>query len=122
MTNMRLSEVKEILKAKVATGEGNMDMVLRAGAGSDLMSDLLRGSKEGVLVLSGLNNIQVIRTAVIAGVSALVLVRGKEPDEEMKAQAREHGLPLLTTPFTMFTACGRLFSAGLRGVDPKKAA
>jgi predicted transcriptional regulator len=117
---IKLSEVKDILKAKVTSGEDMLDMVLQAGAGSDLMSDLLRGSKEGVLVLSGLNNIQVIRTAVIAGVSALVLVRGKEPDEEMKAQAREHGLPLLTTPFTMFTACGRLFSAGLRGVDPKK--
>ena len=118
---MKLSEAREILKAKVATGEENLDMVLKAGAGSDLMSDLLRGSKEGVLVLSGLNNIQVIRTAVIAGVSALVLVRGKEPDEEMKAQAREHGLPVLSTPFTMFTACGRLFNAGLRGVDPKKS-
>jgi len=118
---MKLYEAKEILKAKVATGEEKLEMVLNAGAGSDLMSDLLRGSKEGVLVLSGLNNIQVIRTAVIAGVSALVLVRGKEPDEEMKAQAKEHGLPVLSTPFTMFTACGRLFGAGLRGVDPKKS-
>ena len=118
---MKLYEAKEILKAKVATGEEKLDMVLNAGAGSDLMSDLLRGSKEGVLVLSGLNNIQVIRTAVIAGVSALVLVRGKEPDEEMKAQAKEHGLPVLSTPFTMFTACARLFGAGLRGVDPKKS-
>jgi len=118
---MKLSEAREILKAKVATGEDKLDMDLNAGAGSDLMSDLLRGSKEGVLVLSGLNNIQVIRTAVIAGVSALVLVRGKEPDKEMKAEASEHGLPVLSTPFTMFTACGRLFNAGLRGVDPKKS-
>jgi predicted transcriptional regulator len=118
--DMKISEVKQILKAKVTSGEDRLDMIVQAGAGSDLMSDLLRGSKEGVLVLSGLNNIQAIRTCVIAGVAALVLVRGKEPDEEMKAQAREHGLPVLTTPFTMFTACGRLFKAGLRGVDPKK--
>lgn len=117
---MKLFEVKDILKAKVTYGAEKLDMVVQAGAGGDLMSDILRGSKEGVLVLSGLNNIQLIRTAVIAGVSALVLVRGKEPDEEMKKQAAEHGLPLLTTPFTMFTACGRLFRAGLRGVDPKK--
>jgi len=61
----------------------------------------------------------VIRTAVITGVAALVLVRGKEPDPEMVAQARLHGLPVLTTPFTMFTACGRLFSQGLRGIDQK---
>ena len=117
---MKLSEVKDILKARVSSRADKLDMVVTAGAGGDLMSDILRGSKEGVLLLSGLNNIQLIRTAVIAGVSALVLVRGKEPDAEMKGQAAEHGLPLLTTPFTMFTACGRLFKAGLRGVDPKK--
>jgi len=94
---MKLFEVKDILKAKVTYGAEKLDMVVQAGAGGDLMSDILRGSKEGVLVLSGLNNIQLIRTAVIAGVSALVLVRGKEPDEEMKKQAAEHGLspPLL---------------------------
>lgn len=118
---MKLFEVKDILKAKVASGADNLDMIVQSGAGGDLMSDILRGSKEGVLLLSGLNNIQLIRTAVIAGVSALVLVRGKEPDEEMKSQAARHGLPLLSTPFTLFTACGRLFRAGLRGVDPKKS-
>ena len=59
------------------------------------------------------------RTAVITGVAALVLVRGKEPDAEMVAEARLHGLPVLSTPFTMFTACGRLFSHGLRGVDQR---
>ena len=73
----------------------------------------------GVVVLSGLNTQQVIRTAVITGVAALVLVRGKEPDPEMVAEARLHGLPVLSTPFTMFTACGRLFSQGLRGIDQK---
>ncbi|MBN2034733.1 MAG: hypothetical protein JW836_15810 [Deltaproteobacteria bacterium] len=117
---MKLTEVKDILKAEITSGADKLEMVIQSGAGGDLMSDILRGSKEGVLVLSGLNNIQLIRTAVIAGASALVLVRGKKPDEEMKAQAHEHGLPLLTTPFTLFTACGRLFRAGLRGVDPKK--
>ena len=117
---MKLSEAKDILRAKVASGEDKMDMAVQAGAGGDLMSDILRGSKEGVLVLSGLNNIQLIRTALIAGASAVVLVRGKEPDAEMKSQAAQHGLPLLSTPFTLFTACGRLFRAGLRGVDPKR--
>ncbi|NCO60450.1 MAG: hypothetical protein COZ70_07655 [Deltaproteobacteria bacterium CG_4_8_14_3_um_filter_51_11] len=117
---MRLSEVKRILKAQVATGEDRLDMEIMAGAGGDLMSDILRGPKEGVLLLSGLNNIQSVRTAVIAGASALILVRDKIPDDDMKDQARENGLPLLTTPFTMFTACGRLFSAGLRGVEKKR--
>ncbi len=118
---MRLSDVRDILGADVAAGEEKLDMEIMAGAGGDLMSDILRGPKEGVLLLSGLNNIHSVRTAVIAGASALVLVRDKIPDDDMKNQARESGLPLLTTPFTMFTACGRLFSAGLRGVEKKRS-
>lgn len=116
---MKLSEIKEILRAKVFVGDDKLDMDVKAGAGSDLMSDLLRGPTGGVVLLSGLNNLQVIRTSIIAGVAALVLVRGKEPDQEMVAQARDHDLPLLSTPFTMFTACGRLFRHGLLGVDRK---
>jgi len=116
---MKLSEIKEILKATVVVGEEKLDISIKAGAGSDLMSDLLRGQTEEVVLLSGLNTLQVIRTAVIAGVSAVVLVRDKTPDQAMIDQAREHGMPLLTTPFTMFTACGRLFRQGLRGVERK---
>lgn len=116
---MKLSEIKEILKAEVIAGEHKLEMMIQAGAGSDLMSDLLRGPKDGVVVLSGLNTLQVIRTAVIAGVAAVVLVRGKRPEPDMIDLARLHDLPLLSTPFTMFTACGRLFRQGVRGVEQK---
>lgn len=119
MKEMQLAEIQKILKAKVIVGEDKLAMNIEAGAGGDLMSDLLRRPMNGVAVLSGLNTLQVIRTAVITGVAALVLVRGKEPDSEMVAEARLHGLPVLSTPFTMFTACGRLFSRGLRGIDQK---
>jgi predicted transcriptional regulator len=116
---MTLSEIKKILKADVIVGSDKMEMRVSAGSGGDLISDILRGPMDGVVVLSGLNNVQVIRTALIAGVTALVIVRGKRPDKDMVEQAKEHGLPLLSTPFTMFTACGRLFRQGLRGVDAK---
>jgi predicted transcriptional regulator len=116
---MQLAAIKEVLKARVLVGEDKLALNIDAGAGGDLMSDLLRRPMSGVVVLSGLNTLQVIRTAVITGVAALVLVRGKEPDAEMVAEARLHGLPVLSTAFTMFTACGRLFSQGLRGVDQK---
>lgn len=116
---MQLAAIKEVLKARVLVGEDKLALNIEAGAGGDLMSDLLRRPMSGVVVLSGLNTLQVIRTAVITGVAALVLVRGKEPDAEMVAEARLHGLPVLSTPFTMFTACGRLFSHGLRGVDQR---
>ena len=116
---MELAEIKEALKAKIIVGEDKLGMGIEAGAGGDLMSDLLRRPMDGVVVLSGLNNLQVIRTAIIAGVAALVLVRGKEPDRQMVSEARSHGLPVLSTPFTMFTACGRLFKQGLRGIDQR---
>ncbi|MBN1104406.1 MAG: hypothetical protein JXL84_13395 [Deltaproteobacteria bacterium] len=116
---MKLSDVKEALKAEVIFGEHKLDMTVRAAAGSDLMSDLLTGPTAGVLLLSGLNNLQVIRTSIIAGIAALVIVRGKRPDQGMISQARDHDLPILSTPFTMYTACGRLFREGLRGVERK---
>jgi predicted transcriptional regulator len=118
---MILSDIKEILRAKVIVGDDKLDIPIKAGAGSDLMSDLLWGPTTDVVLLTGLNNLQVIRSSVISGVAAVVLARGKEPNEDVIAQAREHDIPLLTTPFTMFTACGRLFQKGLRGIDFKES-
>jgi predicted transcriptional regulator len=120
MEAMALMDVKDILKAEVFVGEDKLATTVTAGTGSDLMSDMLRVPKTGVVLLSGLNTVQVVRTSVIAAVAAVVLVRGKRPTQDMIAQASEHGLPLMSTPFTMFTACGRLFSRGLRGVERKK--
>ena len=117
---MSLMDVKDILKAEVFVGDDKLATTVTAGTGSDLMSDMLRVPKTGVVLLSGLNTVQVVRTSVIAGVAAVVVVRGKRPTPDMVAQALEHGLPLMSTPFTMFSACGRLFSRGLRGVERKK--
>jgi predicted transcriptional regulator len=117
---MKLSEVKQALKAHIVVGDDKLDIQVTAGVASDLMSDLLRVPRTNDLViLSGLYNIQVIRTSVITGASAMVFVRGKLPDRDMISYAREHELPLLSTPFTMYTACGRLFGLGLRGVEQK---
>lgn len=116
---MKLSEIKNALKANIIVGEDSQEMDVTYGAASDLMSDLLRVPTQGVILLTGLNNIQVIRSSVIAGVSAVVLVRGKTANGDMVDHAKEHNLPLMSTPFTMFTACGRLFREGLRGVDVK---
>lgn len=100
-------------------GHEKMDTSVHAGTGSDLMSDMLTGPTDGAVLLTGLNNVQVIRTSVVAGVAAVVLVRGKKPTPEVIDQAREHGLPLLSTPFTMYSSCGRLCVRGLRGVEEK---
>jgi predicted transcriptional regulator len=118
-SEMKLSEIRDILRANIVVGDERLEVEVTHGAASDLMRDLLTGQTNGVVVLSGLNNLQVIRTSVIAGVSAVVIVRGKHPDEAMIAHAGKHGLPLMTTPFTMFTACGRLCARGIRGVEQK---
>ena len=114
---MKLSAIQEILLAEVITGHGKLEMPIEKCTASDLMSDLLTGPSTGSVLLTGLCNIQVIRTSVIADISAIVFVRGKRPTEELIAHAREHDLPLLTTPFTMFSSSGRLFSRGLRGLE-----
>ncbi len=116
---MKLDAVKDILHAEIITGHDKLDMVVEKCTASDLMSDLLTGPNTGSLLLTGLCNIQVVRTSMIAGVSAVVFVRGKRPSEEIIAKASEYGVPLLTTPFTMFSSSGRLFSKGLRGVEVK---
>ena len=116
---LSLTDIKDLLHAKVIVGEDKLDIPVKAGTASDLMSDMLTGYNDGVVLLTGLCNIQVIRTCVIAGVAAVVLVRGKQPNEEMVNQALKHALPLLSSPFTMYTSCGRLFAKGLRGVEEK---
>lgn len=116
---MKLADIRDTLRAQVIVGNDKLDLSVKAGTGSDLMSDMLTGPTSGAVLLTGLCNVQVVRTSVVAGVVAVVLVRGKQPAPEMVTQAREHGLPLLSTPFTMFSACGRLFDKGLRGVEEK---
>ncbi len=118
---MKLSDIKNTLKAEVIVGEDRLDIPVSAGTGSDLMSDMLTGPTSGSVLLTGLNNIQVVRTSVIAGVAAVVLVRGKHPSDDMKEHAAEHGLPMLSTPYTMYSACGRLYREGLRGVERKRS-
>ena len=117
---LSLADIKDLLRAEVIVGEDNLDTHVKAGTASDLMSDMLTGQNNNdVVLLTGLCNVQVIRTSVIAGVAAVVLVRGKQPTPEMITQAREHRIPLFSTPFTMFTSCGRLCAKGLRGVEQK---
>lgn len=90
-----------------------MSLTVEFGCGADLMSDVLAFSQPGTLLLTGLTNPQVVRTAEMADVKAIVFVRGKQPPSETVALAREKGIPLLATRFTLYESCGRLFAQGL---------
>ncbi|MCF8061664.1 MAG: hypothetical protein K9M82_04030 [Deltaproteobacteria bacterium] len=114
---MKLAELVELLDAEIVVGHEKRDLSFEFCTASDLMSDILRGPTSGSILITGLNNTQVIRASVIANVAAIVLVRKKRPNEDLVERAKEHEIPLIRTPFTMFTACGKLFEVGLRGID-----
>jgi len=110
---MKLKKVQEILKAEVIVGKDSLSATVERGCGSDLMSDVLAYGKPDSLLLTGLTNHQVIRTAEMADISAIVFVRGKIPPKETIALAEEKQIPILTTQFSMLESCGRLYQEGL---------
>lgn len=112
---MTAREVRDILGARVLAGENLLDCEVRTACGSDMMSDVLAFSKDHSVLLTGLCNPQVIRTAQMLDIVCIVFVRGKQPDEAMVGMAKRHGLILLITGHRMFTACGLLYGAGLHG-------
>jgi len=114
---VKLEQVKEILKAEVLLGGDYLDKEIPMACGSDLMSDVLAFIKSDALLLTGLTNNQVVRTAEMAEIAAVCFVRGKRPPKETISLAKEKKVPLLSTQFSMFEACGRLFAEGLVGCD-----
>ncbi|GEM_PF-104807 len=109
-----LKEIAEILEGEILNeGDRRDEKVTLAGA-SDLMSDVLAFMHTGSLLLTGLKNPQVVRTAEMADLCGVVFVRGKHPDEETLSLAKTKGLPLLKSRFTMFESCGRLYLSGLK--------
>lgn len=110
---MKLRDVLEIIEGRVITKNTDLDMEVYMGCGADLMSDVLAFTHEGTLLMTGLTNPQVIRTAEMAGIQAVVFVRGKVPPPETIALAEEKGIALLASKYTMFETCGRLYKAGL---------
>jgi len=112
---MTLEEIKEILKAKVVVGPEHIQMEIKMGCGCDLMSDVLAFIKSDSLLLTGLTNPQVIRTAEMADIKAICFTRDKKPDRETVELAKSKNLPLLLTTLPMFEACGKLYKEGLVG-------
>ncbi len=110
---MKLREVLQIIEGKLISENVDLDIEVTTGGGADLMSDVLAFANEGMLLMTGLTNPQVVRTAEMAGSAAIVFVRGKIPPPETIALARQRGIPLLASRYTMFETCGRLFAAGL---------
>lgn len=112
---MTVKEIKEILDAEVICGAEYMDREVSQACGSDMMSDVLAYVKEQAVLLSGLVNPQVVRTAEMMDMQCIVFVRGKRPDESIIELAKDRKVVLLTTKQAMFASCGMLYEKGLRG-------
>ena len=112
---MTLQEVRDILHAEVLCGQELLDTEVRSACGSDFMSDVLAYVKNQALLLTGLVNPQVIRTADMMYMKCVAFVRGKQPDENVLALARERDMVIMRAPIRMYDACGKLYAAGLRG-------
>ena len=80
-----------------------------------MMSDVLAFSKDHSILLTGLCNPQVIRTAEMLDIVCIIFVRGKKPDATILEMAKERDLVVLETGHRMFSACGMLYKAGLNG-------
>ena len=115
MILVTVNDIKNILNAQMLTGNGLLEHPVTNACGSDMMSDVLAFVKDQSVLLTGLVDSQVVRTAEMMDIVCIVFVRGKEPDDNIIALARERNIALLKTPLRMFTACGLLYEAGLKG-------
>ena len=112
---MKIATIKELLNAEVVCGEEMLEREVYSACGSDMMSDVLAYVKDQAVLLTGLVNSQVVRTAVMMDMVCVVFVRSKAPTEEMVELARESGLVLLKSRKRMYEACGKLYANGLDG-------
>lgn len=119
---MKLREIANILNAEILCGENRLNIDMDYAFSSDLMSDVLAYVTKKTLLLTGLTNAQVIRTAEMIDLIALVFVRNKKPSHDIIQLARDNNMVIMCTKHTLYTASGKLYNSGLLGIiiDPCK--
>ena len=112
---MKISTIKELLDAEVLCSEDSLSRHVYSACGCDLMSDVLAFAKDQAVMLTGLVNTQVVRTALMMDMNCIVFVRSKKPGEDIINLAKEHELVILSTEKPLYTSCGLLYLNGLLG-------
>lgn len=112
---MTIADIKNYLNAEVLCCENMIDKEVQTACGSDMMSDVLAFVKHQSVLITGVCNPQVVRTAEMMDIICICFVRGKTPDESVIQLAKERDIVLLATKMRMFTACGLLYENGLHG-------
>ena len=111
---MTVAEAVSLVEGQFFCGEEKGDREILSACGADLMSDVMAFVKEQVLLLTGLVNPQVIRTAELLDIHSIIFVRGKSPSRDMIDMANEADIILCGTKFPMYISCGKLYEAGLK--------
>ena len=117
---MKVKEAVELLEGQFFAGEDKADREVSAACGADLMSDVMAFVKDKVLLLTGLVSSQVIRTAELLDIHAIIFVRGKVPSQDMINMAEEADIILAGTKNPMFISCGKIYEAGLKTGGTRK--
>ncbi len=112
---MKIKKIAELLNAEVLCGEDHLDGEVHSACGCDMMSDVLAFVKEQAVLITGLCNPQVVRTAIMMDMRCIVFVRGKMPPEDVISLANDAGIVVLATSERMYVACGKLYTCGLSG-------
>lgn len=112
---MKINTMRELLNAQVHCCENMLERQVYSACGSDMMSDVLAYVKDQAVLLTGLVNPQVIRTAEMMDMICIVFVRSKAPSPEMIELAKESGIVIMSTDKRMYDACGILYTNGLIG-------
>ena len=117
---MKISTIRDLLDATVVTGEDRLGEHVYSACGSDMMSDVLASVKDQAVLLTGLLNTQVVRTAEMMDMHCVVFVRSKQPTPDIVELAQDSGIVLLATDKRLYEACGILYSNGLVGSKTEK--
>lgn len=118
---MKLTKIMKLANGILLTPDIDTDVEINGGYGADLMSDVLAFSQPDSVLLTGLTNPQVVRTAQMAEFRAIIFVRGKQPQTETLLIAKQEGIPLISSPFGMFELSGRLHKAGLPSFESNES-
>lgn len=114
---MNIQELTQIVEGNLITNTIDLRRKAKGAFAADLMSDVLASIQPDAVLITGLCNPQVVRTAHMSDVAAIILVRGKNAPEETIALANEEEIPIISTPFGMYEACVRLHQAGLLSLE-----
>lgn len=113
---MKLEDISNIIEGQVVCPVNLNGKVFKRAFSSDLMSDVLTLKQDDVLLITGLANLQTIRTAEMADITCIVFARNKKVSTEMIEIAMDAGIALIECRFSMFKTSGLLYQAGLKPV------